>query len=97
MENKNVSTTWNNGEQQQPTPINPAHYQRGGIECIEVIKAVLPKEEYHGFLHANAIKYLYRAHFKGHLTEDLEKAQWYLKRLINEIKAEEKEAQRNDD
>lgn len=95
MENKNVTTTLGNGE--QPTPINPAHYQKGGIECIEVIKAALPIAEYYGFLHANALKYLFRAHFKGHLTEDLPKAQWYLTRLIDEMKAVEKEARRNDD
>lgn len=61
--------------------INPAHYQKGGIECIEAIEASMTQEAFKGFLKGNCIKYLYRYENKNGV-EDLKKAQWYLLRLI---------------
>jgi hypothetical protein len=40
--------------------INPAHYQKGGVECIEAIEASMSKEAFRGFLKGNCIKYIYR-------------------------------------
>jgi hypothetical protein len=59
----------------------PAHYTSGSIECIEAIEAQLTPEEYRGFLKGNVAKYLWREKMKGG-TQSLEKAQWYLDRLI---------------
>jgi hypothetical protein len=59
---------------------HPPHYQ-GDIECIEAIEAQLTAEEYRGYLKGNIAKYLWREKMKGG-TESLEKAQWYLSRLI---------------
>ena len=61
--------------------INPAHYQKGGVECIEAIEASMTPEAFKGFLKGNCIKYLYRYENKNGL-EDLKKAEWYLLRLI---------------
>jgi len=61
--------------------INPKHYQKGGIECIEAIEASMTEEAFKGFLKGNCIKYLYRYEDKNGV-EDLKKAQWYLLRLI---------------
>lgn len=69
---------------------HPDHYKAGGIEVIDILKAKLPREMYLGFLHGNVIKYVLRAQYKGKETEDLEKAEWYLKRLIDEYKGTEK-------
>lgn len=63
---------------------HPAHYQSGGLECIDVIRAVTV-DAFAGFLLGNIIKYLWRYRQKNG-TEDLKKAAWYLDRLI---KAEE--------
>ena len=60
---------------------HPAHYTDGGIECIEAIEAQLTPEEYRGYLKGNCVKYLWREKHKGG-TESLEKAQWYLNRLV---------------
>ena len=60
--------------------INPAHYQKGGVECIEAIEASMTTEAFKGFLKGNCIKYLYRYENKNGI-EDLKKAEWYLLRL----------------
>ena len=61
--------------------INPAHYQKGGVECIEAIEASMSQEAFKGFLKGNCIKYIYRYENKNG-AEDLKKAEWYLLRLI---------------
>lgn len=65
--------------------IRPEHYKVGGIEPIDYIKAKLSVEAYKGFLLGNVIKYISRHEHKGG-EEDLRKAEYYLSRLIEEIK-----------
>jgi hypothetical protein len=61
---------------------SPAHYNSGGIEAIEAIKASMGPEAYAGYLKGNVMKYLWRYEKKEKPIEDLKKAQWYLDRLI---------------
>ena len=63
----------------------PEHYNSGGIECIEAIKASMSAEEFKGYLKGNALKYLWRYSYKGKPKQDLEKAKWYLVRLIESV------------
>lgn len=63
----------------------PAHYNQSGIECIEAIKASMSKEEYEGYLRGSVMKYLWRYRLKGKPLEDLKKAQWYLRRLVESV------------
>ena len=63
-------------------PINPTHYQIGGIETIDYIEAKLTPEEFKGYCKGNSIKYISRAGHKGESMEDLKKAVWYLNRMI---------------
>jgi hypothetical protein len=63
---------------------NPAHYTGGDIECIDAIKAAMTMNEYLGFLRGNTIKYIWRFREKGGV-QDLQKAEWYLSRLIQEL------------
>ena len=65
--------------------INPSHYTSGGIETIDYLQAKLTGSEYEGFLRGNVLKYVSRYSLKNGL-EDLKKAEWYLKRLI-EVKS----------
>ena len=60
---------------------HPAHYQ-GAIECIDAIEASMSKEAFAGHCKACVLKYLWRYKDKGGV-ESLEKAQWYLARLID--------------
>lgn len=57
---------------------HPSHYQSGsGIECSEV-RAPLPT-----FL-SDAVKYVWRAPYKGNHRQDLEKALWCINEYIHE-------------
>ena len=61
---------------------SPAHYQAGGIECIDVIEAVT--QDMRGLdavATSQVIKYIWRWDKKGGI-ESLKKAAWYLDRLI---------------
>jgi len=64
---------------------NPDHYNTGAIECIEGIQASMSAEAFAGYLKGNCMKYLWRYDYKGKPVEDLQKAQWYLARLTEEI------------
>lgn len=66
---------------------HPPHYTKGGIECIDGIKASMSLEAFEGYLKGNVIKYLWRYIYKNG-SEDLNKAQWYLTKLI-ELKTKE--------
>lgn len=62
-------------------PVNkPIHYNTGGIEAIEAILAAT-NEQSEGYLQGNIMKYVWRYRYKNGL-EDLQKAQWYLNKLI---------------
>lgn len=63
----------------------PKHYLKGGLECIQVIKAQLTPEQYKGYLYGNVLKYMWRWPDKNGL-EDLRKAKHYLEWLIDEVK-----------
>ena len=59
---------------------SPPHYNKAGIETIDAIMAATDEgSEY--YLQGNIIKYVWRYRYKNGV-EDLEKAQWYLNRLI---------------
>lgn len=62
---------------------HPAHYTRGGVECIDAIEAaVTGLEGVEAVLTGQVLKYLWRWRHKGHPLEDLRKARWYLDRLL---------------
>lgn len=62
----------------------PPHYNNGGIEAIDYIKQQLGSG-FKGYLEGNVLKYIHRHKYKGNAKQDLEKARWYLDRLIHEI------------
>lgn len=62
---------------------HPEHYTQGKIECIEAIRSALTPEEFCGYCKGAAIKYIWRERIKGQ-DVSLEKAIWYLKKMIGE-------------
>lgn len=68
---------------------HPTHYQdrvyhstcNEPIECIDIVEGF-------SFNAGSAIKYIWRAGAKGDAIEDLEKAKWYLERMIDNLKNE---------
>jgi len=66
----------------EPDAVNhPSHYGQGNIEAIDYIEDFLTRDEFIGYLRGNIAKYLHRWRYKNGL-EDLKKAEWYQKRLI---------------
>lgn len=63
---------------------HPTHYNKGTMECLDVIKACLSNSEFKGFLKGNVMKYMYRKGDKGDALEDLNKACWYAKKLMEQ-------------
>ena len=63
------------------SPVNPAHYKQGTIECYDAIASMLSQEELRGYLRGNSLKYRWRYRQKGGVT-DLEKAGWYEAKLL---------------
>ena len=63
----------------------PPHYNRGDIETIDMIKNSMSLSDFEGYLQGNVIKYISRYRYKGTALEDLQKAQWYINRLIKEV------------
>lgn len=67
---------------------HPSHYNHGGRETIDIIKDHLKDSDwnaYQGGLLFNVYKYIDRAPYKGKRIEDLEKARWYLDKLIGSV------------
>lgn len=65
----------------------PAHYNLGGIECLDAMEASMTEDEFLGYLKGNVFKYLWRWRHKGKGVEDLGKAQFYLKLLAERVKS----------
>ena len=79
-----ANLAWANG--QTDMVHSPPHYNQAWIECIDAIRAATD-DGYEYYLQGNIIKYLWRYRYKNGV-EDLEKAQWYLQKLIEETKDE---------
>lgn len=62
---------------------HPQHYCKGGIECIDAIRASMTPEAFAGYCKGNVLKYIFRYEDKGG-AEDLMKARVYLNWLIDE-------------
>ena len=62
---------------------HPDHYTQhpSGIECIEIV-------EHMNYCLGNAIKYIWRADYKGNPIKDLKKAVWYIEREIKRRNAQ---------
>ncbi|WP_278400463.1 DUF3310 domain-containing protein [Stutzerimonas kunmingensis] len=65
-----------NEEAAMSDAINPTHYTRGSVECIDVTESL-------NFCLGNAFKYVFRFRDKGRPLEDLGKACWYLDREMS--------------
>ena len=60
----------------------PAHYTKG-IETIEYIRSWDMD-----YVRGNIVKYVTRFPYKGTPIQDLEKAKWYIQRMIDKLKEE---------
>lgn len=68
--------------------ISPALYCKGGIECLDAIEASMTSDAFRGFCKGCILKYLWRYEQKGWI-ESLEKARFYIDRLIRHLNENE--------
>lgn len=63
---------------------HPSHYCKGGIECIDVIRAVVStiKDPFEAYCTGNIIKYVFRWYDKNG-AEDLKKAMEYAQMIVD--------------
>jgi len=58
--------------------VNPEHYKKGDVECIDAIRSALTPDEWRGFLKGTAIAYLWRLGHKDAPEQDARKTAWYV-------------------
>ena len=79
-------------EQTKKDNVNhPQHYNKGGIECFDVIKAFYGKEAFEGFCAGNMLKYAMRYKHKGQALDDLKKIRFYADELVKMYESTNKE------
>ena len=72
------------GPPDRESAIDPPHYLQGKIELIDAQKsAVSHLNGFEGYLVGQCLKYLWRFRLKGTPKQDLQKALWYLQRLLD--------------
>tara|TARA_R110002020_G_scaffold167017_3_gene355226 strand:- start:21096 stop:21380 length:285 start_codon:yes stop_codon:yes gene_type:complete len=76
---------WNKAALNYDNVNRPEHYNKGKIECIDAIEAMLSPIEFVGYLRGNSQKYRWRMPYKGKALQDLKKAEWYDNRLTDYI------------
>ena len=66
----------------------PSHYNSNTMETTDLIRDSMESEEYRGYLKGNIFKYVSRYRYKEQENpyKDLLKAQWYLCKLIEDVK-----------
>ena len=70
---------------------HPAHYTAGNVECIDALESMSVgyRDTVQAALAWQVVKYIWRSPLKGKPMEDLQKAQFYLNRLIEKVKHED--------
>ena len=70
------------GSEQNFDPVDrPALYNLGGVECIDYIEQVLGLDGFIAYCHGNMLKYQHRYRYKNKPAEDMQKAEWYLRKM----------------
>ena len=66
---------------------HPTHYTTSNIECIDALESLASgyKDPVQAGLAWQVVKYIWRSPLKGNQLEDLQKAKWYLDRLISKV------------
>ena len=80
---RKMNAAWLAAQAAADSAVNPAHYQTGAVQPIDLIEAL---GDGPAFCRSNAMKYLARYERKNGV-EDLRKAAWYVDRLIGLVEA----------
>ena len=66
----------------------PSHYNKGSIGCIDAIKSC-QGDGFKFYLQGSILKYIWRYEHKSKPIQDLEKAKWFLDKLIATVQEEQ--------
>ena len=79
---------WSGREKKDDQINSPEHYNNNSMETIDLIRNSMELKEFKGYLKGNIIKYVSRYQYKEkeNPLKDLLKAQWYLNKLIEDMK-----------
>lgn len=81
---KQLDSSYAPSENSSDNVNSPAHYKRGGMECIDAIRALCEGlDGVEAYYVGNILKYIWRYKFKNGV-EDLKKARHYLDWLIEQ-------------
>ena len=69
----------------------PSHYHKGGIDVIGFAERQFSVEERRGFYRISALKYITRFQDKGAPVKDLNKAKFFINKLIELEEMEDEE------
>lgn len=66
---------------------HPKHYTAGAVECIDALESLASgyKDPVQAGLAWQIVKYIWRSPLKENQLQDLQKARWYLDRLISKL------------
>lgn len=69
---------------------HPSHYTAGAVECIDALESMASgyTDTVQAGLAWQTVKYIWRCPLKGNQLQDLEKARFYLDRLIAKVRGE---------
>ena len=83
------NTSWIAGKNEDDVN-HPSHYCNRSMEAIDIIEMIIgiEKNPMVAYNMSNVLKYLLRFRDKGTPVKDLEKAVWYLNRMIDKVKSE---------
>ena len=66
------------------------HYDAGGLETIEILRAKLTHQQFEGYCLGNILKYASRADWKGTFQRDIEKIVVYGNILLERYNSDER-------
>ena len=64
--------------------VNPDHYKRGDVECIDALRACMTPDEFRGYCRGSALAYLWRLGQKDAPEQEARKALWYVSWLAGQ-------------
>ena len=67
---------------ERETVSHPSHYNQGGIETFDVIKAFYGDAAFEDFCAGNVLKYVMRYRHKGNAADDLRKEKFYIDEIL---------------
>jgi hypothetical protein len=79
---KGIENTFNETLDKFDEVSKPQHYNFGRFETIDVIVDTLGEFDAISYCHGNVLKYVIRSRHKGKPIQDLEKAIWYLNKMV---------------